>query len=263
MMHRSAPPQDELYHITSRGINQQGNAYNHRYFPENSTHGSHYSNRDPSWFYNNPDGLKYYTTPNQQYTRYTAPSGYQKEYYGSRPTSTVYSREQRPASIYALPRSHTSTPSGYNASQSTRDLSRTRGSSLSSIHYQTPDGLQYWSNQHGRSRTVGADGRTLSSHSDSSDEDSRSSESSAPERRSRVSDMYQREVATAGYISRTLTNSERSYDASESSSDTGPLSSESEYDIRDEDYDDPEYEDDGEDDEDAYEDDYADDDSDY
>jgi hypothetical protein len=45
-----------------------------------------------------------------------------------------------------------------------------------------------------------------------------------------------------------LTNSERSYDASESSSDTGPLSSESEYDIRDEDYDDPEYEDDGEDD---------------
>ncbi|KAI0649002.1 hypothetical protein C8Q79DRAFT_948317 [Trametes meyenii] len=72
----------ESYDVTSRGVNDQGNSYDHR-VSESGQHSYHYSNNDGSYYYQNSDGSRYYNS-GDGYSRYTTTSGYTSEKYGSK-----------------------------------------------------------------------------------------------------------------------------------------------------------------------------------
>lgn len=69
-------------HITSRGVNDQGNAYDNRANSSTGGQGYHYSNTNGSYYYANTDGSKYYNS-GKGYAQYTGPSGGVKQYISS------------------------------------------------------------------------------------------------------------------------------------------------------------------------------------
>ncbi|OBZ62669.1 hypothetical protein A0H81_15037 [Grifola frondosa] len=64
----------EDYNVTSRGVNDQGNAYDHR-VSSTGDHSYHYSNKDGGYYYHNSDNSRYYNSGNG-YSSYTSADGH-------------------------------------------------------------------------------------------------------------------------------------------------------------------------------------------
>ncbi|OCH95680.1 hypothetical protein OBBRIDRAFT_830633 [Obba rivulosa] len=73
MSSNSSSAQQPDYTITSSGVNDQGNSWDHRVSSDGG-HGYHYSNQDGSYYYQNPNGSTYYDS-GKGYSQYTSPSG--------------------------------------------------------------------------------------------------------------------------------------------------------------------------------------------
>ncbi|OBZ66146.1 hypothetical protein A0H81_13714 [Grifola frondosa] len=71
MPHNSYTGED--YNVTSRGVNDQGNSYDHR-VSSAGDHSYHYSNKDGGYYYQNSDSSRYYNS-GDGYSRHTAADG--------------------------------------------------------------------------------------------------------------------------------------------------------------------------------------------
>ncbi|KAJ8473207.1 hypothetical protein ONZ51_g8012 [Trametes cubensis] len=72
----------EHYDVTSSGVNDQGNSYDHR-VSESGAHSYHYSNSDGSYYYQNSDGSTYYNN-GDGFSTYTFSSGDTTQNYNSK-----------------------------------------------------------------------------------------------------------------------------------------------------------------------------------